>query len=124
MFWKKNEPVEVSLETDDDNRSAYRIAPDSERPVALSIDGQEYEVCNISGSGIAFRSRDFAVGSNAPASLRLPGEEPALSMVIEVVTKQGELCRCRFREIPEDAENLLHSYILDLQKTKIRQRHG
>jgi hypothetical protein len=51
----------------------------------------------------------------------LPSEDRIFPVVMEVVAKQGDLCRCSFTEIHEDAENLLHSYILELQKRKIRQ---
>ncbi len=123
MFWKKSEAVDVTLvSAHDDNRAAYRIAPDENRPVILSIEGEDYPVCNVSGTGVAFRAPGFDAGFKSRAMLRLPSEERVFSVVIEVVAKQGELCRCCFREIHEDAENLLHSYILDLQKMKIRQR--
>lgn len=123
MFWKKSEPVDVTLITaHNDNRSAYRIAPDEKRPVIVSIKGQDYPVCNVSGTGFAFRSTDFDVEFKSRAILRLPSENRVFSVMIEVIAKQGELCRCCFTEIHEDAENLLHSYILDLQKAKIRQK--
>lgn len=125
MFWKKKKTIDVALDArHSDNRAAYRIAPDSDRPVIISINDESYNALNISGTGIAFRSEKFEVGSRTSAMIRLPTEERVFPVVLEVVAKQKDLCRCSFREIHQEAENLLHSYILELQKWKIRQNHG
>jgi hypothetical protein len=125
LFWKRKKTIEVALDArHNDNRAAYRIAPDSERPVTISIDDESYNALNISGTGIAFRSEKIEVGSRCSAMIRLPSEERVFPVVLEVVAKQDDLCRCSFREIHQQAENLLHSYILKLQKLKIRQNHG
>ncbi len=126
MFWKKKASIDLTLETrHQDHRSAYRIACAEDDPVAVSIDGKSYPAVNISGSGIAFRSTEFRAGQRKRAMIRLASQERVFPVVLEVVATQQDLCRCYFREIHEDAENLLHSYILDLQKAKIRknQRH-
>ena len=125
MFWKKKTTVEVSLDARrSDNRAAYRIAPEKGRPVIISIDGNSYHAVNISGSGIAFRSHNFTAGDRTRGMVRLPSENRVFPVKLEVVAMQKDLCRCRFTEIHEEAENLLHSYILDLQKRKIRQNSG
>ena len=125
MFWKKKETIEVALDTrHSDNRAAYRIAPDSEHPVIISIDGEDFRALNISGTGVAFRAEQFEVGKRSAAMVRLPGETRVFPVVLEVVAVQNDLCRCCFRDIHPEAENRLHSYILDLQKNKIRQNHA
>lgn len=125
MFWKNKKTIDVALDArHSDNRAAYRIAPDSERPVIISINDESYDALNISGTGIAFRSEKIEVGTRYSAMIRLPSEERVFPVVLEVVAKQKDLCRCSFREIHQEAENLLHSYILELQKLKIRQNHG
>ena len=125
MFWKKKETIELELDSrHNDNRAAYRIAPDGERPVIISIDGEDFKALNISGSGVAFRSNRLEVGKRCTAMVRLPSETSVFPVVLEVVAKQKDLCRCCFRDIHEDTENLLHAYILKLQKLKIRQNHG
>ncbi len=122
MFWKKKPSIDLSLETrHQDHRSAYRIACAEDDPVIVSIDGKSYQAVNISGSGIAFRAPGFGAGQSKRAMVRLSSQQRVFPVVLEVVATQQDLCRCRFREIHEDAENLLHSYILDLQKAKIRQ---
>jgi hypothetical protein len=125
LFWKKKKNLDVALGTrHSDNRSAYRIAPDRDKPVIASIMGNTFNVLNISGHGLAFRSKNFPQGARLHATIRLPSEDRIFPVVMEIVSKQNDLCRCNFTEIHEDAENLLHSYILYLQKRKIRQIHG
>ena len=125
MFWKKKKTFELELDSRySDNRSAYRIAPDRTKPVIVSIKGNSFHALNVSGTGIAFRSHNFSEGTRTAATIRLPSEDRIFPVVLEIVAKQGDLCRCCFREIHEDAENLLHSYILELQKSKIRQNQG
>lgn len=125
MFSKKKKAVDVTLDARySDNRAAYRIAPDRAKPVIVTIMGNSFHALNISGNGIAFRAPNFALGTTVQATIRLPSEERIFAVVLEVVAKQKDLCRCCFREIHEDAENLLHSYILELQKRKIRQNHN
>jgi len=124
LFWKKKKTIEVALDSrQSDNRSAYRIAPSQEQPVIITIAGNKFHALNISGTGIAFRAQELAVGSRSPAFIRLSSESRTFPVVLEVVAKQDDLCRCCFTEIHEDAQNLLHSYILELQKLKIRQNH-
>ncbi len=122
MFWKKKKTLDVELDSrNSDYRSAYRIAPDGNKPVMISIMGNNFNAINISGNGIAFRSHDFPQGTRTKAMIRLPSEDRIFPVMLEIVSKQGDLCRCSFTEIHQDAENLLHSYILELQKRKIRQ---
>ena len=125
MFSRKKKTVELELDSRySDNRSAYRIAPDRSKPVIVTIKGNSFKALNVSGTGVAFRSHNFAAGTRVAATVRLPSEDRMFPVILEVVAKQGDLCRCCFREIHEDAENLLHSYILELQKRKIRQNQG
>jgi hypothetical protein len=121
LFWKKKKTLDVALDArHNDNRAAYRIAPDSSRPVIVTIRGNSFNALNVSGTGIAFRSHGFELGISFAATIRLPSEDRIFPVLLEVVAKQNDLCRCSFIEIHEEAENLLHSYILELQKRKIR----
>ncbi|MFT5397497.1 MAG: hypothetical protein ACI9LO_003367 [Planctomycetota bacterium] len=125
MFWKKKKNPDFGIETQhEDIRSAYRVAPDRSRPVLVSILGNSFNVLNVSGSGVAFRSHNYPVGAIINATIKLPSEDIVFPVALKIVSKQSDLCRCEFREIHPDAENLLHSYILELQKRKIRQTQG
>ncbi len=125
MFWKKKKKVDLEVDSRfEDSRAAYRIAPDRTSPVILTIQGSNYHALNISGTGVCFRSQGFHVGTKCTAMVRLPSEDRIFSVKLEIVSIKKELCRCSFVSIHQEAENLLHSYILDLQKEKIRQNQS
>lgn len=121
MFWKSKKKIDLQVESKfSDNRAAFRIAPDKMKPVILTIHGNSYHALNISGTGVCFRSPNFPVGSKCTAMVRLPSKDRIFPVELEVVALQKDLCRCNFENIHQEAENLLHSYILELQKEKIR----
>lgn len=125
MFWKKKSKSNIQLEQEySDHRDAFRIAPDAAKPVIVTIKGDSFNALNISGTGICFRSHRFPEGTIIGATLRLPSEDRIFPITIEVVSKQGDMCRCSFRKIHQESENLLHAYILELQKAKIRKNHS
>lgn len=122
MFWKKKKSIDVNIDPKhDDFRGAFRIAPDSSRPILLTIGGISYQALNVSGTGVCFRSNDFLPGTACTAMVRLPAEDFVFQVKLVVIANEHGMCRCSFVNIHEEAENLLHSYILDLQKEKIRR---
>ena len=127
MFWKKKKKKKNNVEFDGDQndyRSAFRIAPDKTRPVIITIAGNSFHALNISGTGICFRSHNFSVGMAIEATIRLPSEDKMFPVTIEIVAKQNDMCRCSFRKIHQDSEDLLHAYVLEVQKNKIRQNQS
>lgn len=120
MFWKKKKTIDIELPKNyDDHREAYRIAPDKSRPVLISVAGNTFHALNISGSGACIRSHNFVVGQSLVGTIRLPSEDKIFSVSLKVITKQKDLCRCAFTKIHPEAEDLLHHYILELQKKYI-----
>jgi hypothetical protein len=121
LFWKKKKTYDVELDDrNDDHRSAYRIAPDRARPIIITIMGSSFHALNISGNGVCFRSHNFPEGSVIAAMIKLPSENRIFPVTLRIVSKHNDLCRCRFEKIHAESENLLHAYILGLQKNKIR----
>lgn len=125
MFWKKKKTVDVELPKKySDHRDAFRIAPDKSRPVILSIGGSSFHALNISGTGVCVRSHGFSVGQSLVGTIRLPSEDKIFSVSLDVVSKQKDMCRCKFTKIHHEAEDLLHHYVLELQKKYIILRGG
>ncbi len=125
MFWKKKPKIDLQENPRySDNRSAFRISPDKKRPIILTIGGSPYKALNISGTGVCFRSDNFLTGSKITAMIRLPSEDKIFQAKLDVIANQDGLCRCSFVDIHVEAQNLLHAYILDLQKEKIRRNQS
>jgi hypothetical protein len=125
LFWRKKKTS--SLEIDDggdDRREAFRVAPKTVAPVLITIKGDSFKAVNIGGGGVCIRAHNLPVGAVSTATVRLPRGHGAFSVTLEVTMKQGSFCRCRFNQIHREAEELLHAYILDFQKTRIRHNHS
>ncbi|MFT4650142.1 MAG: hypothetical protein ACI8XX_001321 [Polaribacter sp.] len=125
MFWRKKKTASFGFDGgSDDRRETFRVTPNAAAPVLITIKGDSFEVVNISGGGVCMRTHNFLVGTVAPATVRLPSGDGVFPVSLEVVMKQGDFCRCRFNQIHREAEELLHAYILDLQKVRIRLDHS
>ncbi|MCP4487036.1 MAG: PilZ domain-containing protein [Gammaproteobacteria bacterium] len=125
MFWKKKPQIDLQEDPKHpDNRAAFRISPDEKRPIILTIGGSQYRVLNISGTGVCFRSDIFHAGSMINAMVRIPSEDKIFQVKLSVISNQNSLCRCSFIDIHIGAQDLLHAYILDLQKKKIRRNQS
>jgi len=124
LFWKKKKTANLGFDGKaEDHRQAFRMAPDAAKPILVTIKGHAFKVVNISGTGVCIRTQHLSVGNVVAATVRLPSEDIIFPVTLEVMIKQDDFCRCRFNQIHREAEDLLHGYILDLQKVKIRQNH-
>jgi hypothetical protein len=95
--------------------------PDTSSAVILTIEGSSYHAFNARGTGICFRWKRYPPGKKCTGIMRLPGLDKIFPVNLEVVTVPKDFCRCHFADIHPAAENLLHIYILELQKEKIRE---
>ena len=122
MFWKKKK-VDIEFPDDvKDLRTAFRIRPSSDRPILLKAGGQSSYLVNVSGTGCSFRSGSFKLGMVAAGTLTISSENIVFPVTIRVVYKQRDLCHCEFTKISALAEEKIHAYVLDLQKSQIRSR--
>ena len=122
MFWKKKKINIELLGDDSDHREAFRIRPIADRPVILKVLGKSFFAVNISGTGCCFRSKSFQEGTVASGTITIPSEDQVFPVSIRVVSRQRDLCRCEFVRISQSAQNMIHSYVLELQKSLLRGR--
>ena len=120
MFWQKKK-VDVDLPGDDDHREAFRVRPVDDRPIILKIAGYTFYVVNISGTGCCIRSNGFKEGAEAVGTLTFPSEDVVFPVSVRVISRQRDLCRFEFSKISPAAQNIIHAYVLDIQKNKLRQ---
>lgn len=121
MFWRKKK-VNIDLPDEKtDLRAAFRIRPGSDRPLVLKVAGQSYYLVNISGTGCSFRSSALKQGMIAAGTLTMTSENVVFPVSIKVVYKQRDMCHCEFTKISGSSEEILHAYVLDIQKRQIRK---
>ncbi len=124
MFWKKKKKIfELGIEGDDkDHRTAFRLKPDVKHPVTLNVSGNSYPLQDISGTGCSFQSQSFRDGARGPGTISIPSEDVIFPVTIRVVGTVRGICHCEFSKISEKAEDVIHAYILEMQKERIRNK--
>lgn len=123
MFWKNKKKIEIEIPgEDEDHRNAFRIMPESARPVILNIAGDSHPLVNISGTGCCFRSYNYPEGFEAAATLRIPSDDIIFPVTIRVISRQKDLCRSEFVRIAPKSEDAIHAYVLNAQKSIIRKK--
>jgi len=123
LFWKRKKASDIELPGDEEeHRTAFRIRPVSDKPIVLKVAGNSFYLVNVSGTGCCFRSTRFKEGNSAAGTLTIPSEDTVFPVSIHVVSRQRDLCRCEFSKISQPAQEMIHAYVLEVQKKQIRNR--
>ncbi len=124
MFWKrkKNSSEIFSIETEE-RRTSYRVQPLKEEPVVFLSEDRKFTVINIGAKGVAFKSSDTKKGEVMQINLDLPGQSESVFAVLKVIQNENSLCRACFTEISDESSEIIHKYMLEMQKKKVRREN-
>jgi len=124
LFWKKkNKPVQ-KLKAPEEARQAYRVAPDPENPLFLSLAGQSLEILEISSGGLAFKNQGFKAEDTFNVDFVLP-TGAAINTRIKILRVDEEgICRCHFVSLDMKSEDALHHYVLVRQKDDLSSQNS
>ncbi|OMH36275.1 hypothetical protein [Motiliproteus sp. MSK22-1] len=116
---------------DDEQRSAYRIEPDSEHPLELLIGEQSIPVVNLSSNGLAFylgelidHEKELLLQPDQQLEIQIllgASTNDTIVATIEILQRQQDFYRCRLIT-NHQAHKKLCQYIVDQQKQLIRER--
>jgi c-di-GMP-binding flagellar brake protein YcgR len=121
LFWKKKSERPYVRLGGDDRRNAVRINPDDN--LSIEIEGQSFQVMDISAGGVSFAAEGIESGSQLSTQLLLRLYQQKVEVRIEVLFQDNQgICHCRFVELSPETSEILHHYILDLQKHAIRNQ--
>ena len=120
MIAANNKRIRLQVTTDA-GRSAYRVAPDTHDPVVLMIEDRIYRVINISATGISCTGPELDLQMRYRVKLLLREEDQPMTLHLDVVTQRDGAYHCRFVELSEATQEVLHQYVLQRQKQVIRQ---
>ena len=127
LFWKKKSEAEAELEAveqDSDLRDDFRIAPDPENPVIVTVNQVDIRVANISAGGLAFRAKGFEVNREYSIRLQLPdGAAPILTTLRVMFIDERHVCRGKFVRLSLLSKDIIHRYVLGREKHRIRTTH-
>lgn len=125
MFWKKKKPATELLRYDsDDLRHAFRYHFKEGRGFSMTFKGKTVLVLDIGAGGLAFKNQGFQPGDTDTVrfSLEIPRYRgnPLVSAGLRILTIDGEsVCHCVFENCPPEQEELLHKYVLEMQKNDL-----
>ena len=121
MFWKKSHSKDPDSNqlfvSPEELRNSFRVTPSLSEPVDLTLDNKKVSLFDISSGGLRCENKGFSVGSLYSFHMFLPGIDRKILGKIEVreIIKMTQ-CRCRFRDLAPEFEDLIHRYNLNRQK--------
>jgi hypothetical protein len=121
LFWKKsNKKSESSgkmFSSPDEVRGSFRVTPSQNAPLKATLNETPISIINISSGGFGFKKIDLKSEKFYLAEIALPLEKHKISALVKILedTKEG-YCRCQFLDLSQDYEDLIHRYVLNMQK--------
>ncbi len=124
MFWKKKIKQDEKLKAPKEARQAYRVSPDTENPLLLSLEGQSLEILEISSGGLAFKNKGFKAENTYKVDFVLPTGGAIKTHIKILRIDEEEICRCNFVNLDTRSEDALHRYVLVRQKDDLRSQNS
>lgn len=124
MFWKKKNKKEEKLKAPEEARQAYRVAPDSENPLFLNLEGNSLEIVEISSGGLAFKNQGLKAGAAYMIDFVLPTGSIIKTRIKILRIDEEDICRCNFINLDVESEDSLHRYVLVRQKDDLRSQNS
>jgi hypothetical protein len=135
LFWKKRKPASDSgrvpkienPQGDRDQREAFRYQFKPEDRISMSFLGQPVMVLNISARGMAFINKGFSKYDVDLIQLDLDipryRGDTRLSAALRIIyIGDDQTCHCIFENCTIDQYELIHKYVLEMQKKELRHR--
>lgn len=125
MFWKKKRPkTNLILHTPDEHRNAFRYHFKDGRGLIIRFMGKEICVLNISARGLAFKNNGFQPhdADFICFTLDIPKFRKAVSFSIglKILTIDADsICHSVFEQCSLEQQELLHKYVLEMQKNDL-----
>jgi len=128
LFWKKKNSDDVSIQLDDDDRRAsVRIQPIDK--IVIQYEGQQFEVLDISATGLSFKSDTLKNCENLNITLFLPtlpgltsNTIITINCTIQILRTSNTIFHCQFAPLASKAQEQLDLFILTEQKRQIREK--
>tara|TARA_B100000614_G_C14396633_1_gene431987 strand:+ start:66 stop:476 length:411 start_codon:yes stop_codon:yes gene_type:complete len=128
LFWKKKKPPAVdTLVEFDDKREAFRYVFPPGKRLPMVFKGKPVRVIDLSAGGIAFTNEGFKTNETdtVQLNLKMPNYKgntvfKAVAKVIRVTDKG--ICHCLFENCRVEDYELLHKYVLEMQKQDLKKR--
>lgn len=125
MFWRKKRDKEnLYCYLGSNNRRQYfRLDPSGDQPVYFNTNGDKIIPNDISAGGVSFQNTGYRPGDTIEIELVIPGYTSAIRTNLDILAVSGKgVCHCSFRGLVDEGKEVLHQYILMVQREKLRSR--
>ncbi len=125
MFWrKKKSETEIIPDDADELRNAFRYHFKEGRGFSILFKGKEVTVLNLSAKGVSFKNNGFKPNDTDSIgfTLDIPNYNGNTSFVAELkilTIDKDQVCHCNFEQCSSEQQELLHKYVLELQKNDL-----
>jgi len=122
LFWKKKTPGNSLFDHDSNElRHAYRYKFKEGRGFSLFFKGKEVTVIDIGAGGLSFKNQGFQPYEvdQVRFSLDIPNYKGSTSFSAGLrilIIDEDNLCHCAFEQCPLEQYELIHKYVLEIQK--------
>ena len=126
MFWKKKKtPTEKFTHESSNKRGAFRFEFNQEISLEIKFKDKKFSINNISATGMSFKNNGLAVDDNGISKLLFKFSNLKSHVLIELEMQiikidKKNICHGIYKNISEDSKEMIHKYILEKEKEKIR----
>ena len=127
MFWKRQKPAADPLEirhTSDEKRKAFRYEFKVSQQLRIKFNGREVIILNISAGGMAFKNAGFEQFDFdfIKFELDIPNftGDPTFFAGLRILKiDDNDICHCIFEQCSLEQHELIHKYVLEMQKNDL-----
>ena len=125
MFWKKKKPeTEIIHHDSDELRNTFRYHFKKGRGFTIRFKEKDITILDISAGGLSFKNQGFQPydADTIQLALDIPNYigNPSFSAGLRILTiDEDHLCHCIFEQCSLEQYELIHKYVLEMQKNDL-----
>ncbi|MFH2057869.1 MAG: PilZ domain-containing protein [Pseudomonadota bacterium] len=122
MFWKKKKPAtDTIIHESEDKRTSYRYQFKDDQGIEIQFKTKKVRLLNISAGGMAFKNNGFEQFDYdfIKFTLDIPnftGNNTFFAGLRILSISPEEICHCIFEQCSLDQHELIHRFVLEMQK--------
>ena len=126
MFWKKKKtPTETFIHESSDNRGAFRFRFGKKVSLEIEFQNKSFSIINMSATGMSFKNNKLSLDDCGVSkfSLEFTDKKPPVFLQIKMQIlriDENDICHGIFKDLSQENKEIIHKYILEKQKEKIR----
>ena len=126
MFWKKKKiSTEKFIHESSDKRETFRFEFGDESNFQIQFKTKQLVIINLSATGMSFNNEGFATGDSGMVKfyfiftdIKSPAPIKLGMQIIKI--DENNICHGIFENCSEENREIIHKYILEKQKERIR----